>query len=98
METVIEDKDMVKDLGIMVDNEMKSKTQMDNALRKANKKASWVFRTFTTKNVHFLKKIWNSVIQCHLDYGSILWSPVSEITDLKKWSRHYVHLLREVVE
>ena len=22
--------------------------------------------------------------QCHLDYGSILWSPVSEITDLKK--------------
>ena len=56
METVIEDKDMVKDLGILVDNEMKYKTQMDNALRKANKKASWVFITFTTRNVHFLKK------------------------------------------
>ena len=57
---------------------------MENALNKANKKASWVFRTFSTRNVCFLKKIWKSVVQCHLDYGSILWSPVSDITELKR--------------
>ena len=74
---LIEDKEKVKDLGIVVDVNLKYRTQMDNALNKANKKASWVFRTFTTRNVGFLKKLWKSAIQCHLDYGSILWAPVS---------------------
>ena len=84
MEGVIEDKEQVKDLGIIVDNELRYKSQMDCALNKANKKANWVFRTFKTRDVIFLKKIWKSTIQCHLDYGSILWAPVSEIMDLKK--------------
>ena len=35
MESVIEDKDMVKDLGIIVDNELRYRTQMDNAINKA---------------------------------------------------------------
>ena len=39
---------------------------------------------FYHKKCVFLKKLWKSVIQCHLDYGSILWSLLSDITDLKR--------------
>ena len=38
---------------------------------------------FSTRNVNFLCKIWKSLVQCHLDYGSILWAPVSKKTALK---------------
>ena len=30
-----------------------------------------------------MRKVWNSLIQCHLDYGSILWAPVSGIINIR---------------
>ena len=70
-EDIIEQKPYIKDLGIYVDSNLNYKEQMKAAVRKADKKSSWIFRTFSTRDVHFMKKMWKSLVQCHLDYGSI---------------------------
>ena len=57
--------------------------QQRTAVKKALQKSDWIFRTFGTRKVNFLRKIWKSLVQCHLDYGSILWAPVSKKTALK---------------
>ena len=82
-EDIIEQKPYIKDLGIYVDSNLNYKEQMKAAVRKADKKSSWIFRTFSTRDVHFMKKMWKSLVQCHLDYGSILWAPVKAIGDLR---------------
>ena len=80
---IIEEKSSIKDLGIYVDNELRYKDQMKNAVNKANKKSSWILRTFSTRDVAFMRKTWRTLVQCHLDYGSVLWAPTSKKCDLR---------------
>ena len=80
-EDIIEEKYCIKNLGIYVDSEMNYKEQMKAAVQKAEKKSSWILRTFSTREVLFMRKTWRSLVQCHLDYGSILWAPVKAIGD-----------------
>ena len=47
---------------------------MNMAISKANKKLGWVLRTFRTRSIEFLRKLWNSLVQTHLDYCSVLWA------------------------
>ena len=78
-ENVIDYKEIIKDLGIKIDPELSYETQIKNAVAKAQRKSGWVLRTFKTRTVEFFRTMWNSLIQPHLDYGSVLWSP----TDIK---------------
>lgn len=80
---IIGEKQNIKDLGILLDNALKYKDQQAEAVNKAIQKSSWVLRTFQTRDVNFMRKIWNSLIQCHLDYGSILWAPVTGILNIR---------------
>ena len=79
---VIKTKDSIKGLGIMADTSLRYKDQIQKAIGKANKKAGWVLRTFSTRKTVFMRKMWKSLIQCHLDYGSVLWAPVDRRGDL----------------
>ena len=74
---IIEAKNYVKDLGILVDNMYSYKNQQMAAVKKVQQKSAWIFRTFGTKNIDFLRKIEKSLVQSHLDYGSKLWATVS---------------------
>ena len=82
-EDVIEEKIHIKDMGILVDTDLRYKEQIKSAVSKANKKASWILRTFSNRNVDFMRKTWRVLVQCHLDYGSVLWAPVNQKGDLK---------------
>ena len=41
-------------------------------------------RTFYNRSVPFLKTLWNSLLQPHLDYACLLWSPIGEICEVKR--------------
>ena len=75
-------KESIKDLGIMVDTTLRYKDQIQKVIGKANKKAGWVLGTFSTRKVTFMRKMWKSLVQCHLDYGSVLWAPMDRRSDL----------------
>ena len=74
---VVEAKDTIKDLGILVDREFTYEDHLRKAVSKTKQKSAWVLRTFSTREVPFLRTLWRSIIQCHLDYGNILWAPYS---------------------
>ena len=80
-DNIIESKPVIKDLGILVDSTLKYREQITKVIKKTNQKASWILRTFHTRKPIFLRKIWKLLVQCHMDYGSILWSPVSNKKD-----------------
>ena len=81
---VIDRKNTIKDLGVYIDDDLTYNSQLNSAISKANQKVFWVLRTFRTRKLEFMRKMWKSLIQCHLDYGSILWSPSQKKTDLKR--------------
>ena len=80
---IIERKECIKDLGIMVDDQVSYSIQKQKALMKAKQKIGWILRCFKTRSVSFLRILWNSLVQPHLDYGSIIWSPVDSKGELK---------------
>ena len=72
---VVDAKCVIKDLGILVDDQISYEDQLLKAVNKAKQKAGWVLRTFSSRGVELLRTIWRSLVQCHLDYGNILWAP-----------------------
>ena len=82
MESVVDIKESVKDLGIHVDENLTYRCQRQKALSKVVQKQGWAHRTFSTRTSPFLKTIWNSLLQPHLDYGSVLVAPHTKFEKL----------------
>ena len=80
---IVEAKEVIKDLGILVDDKLSYTDQLFSAVAKAKQKSAWVLRTFSTRKVSFLRTMWQSLIQCHLDYGCILWAPYDSKSNLR---------------
>lgn len=51
---------------------------------KARNKADWVLRTLKCRNIEIIRKLWRTLIQPHLDYACLIWSPVGEFGELKQ--------------
>ena len=89
---MISRKQYVKDLGILVDRKVTFSDQMRKAISKTNQKAGWILRTFTSREVEFLRILWRSLCQPHLDYCSVLWSPTEikgDIISMEKPLRNF---------
>ena len=83
---VVEEKGVIKDLGIMVDRDLEYVDQLHRAVNKAKQKAAWVLRTFSSRYVDLMRTMWHSLVQCHLDYGNILWGPYNYHGEKWKWT------------
>ena len=66
-EELIDEKDTIKDLGVLIDFNLRYKSQIMSAISKARRKLGWVLRTLRTRSVYLLRRLWNSVIPPHLD-------------------------------
>ena len=75
MEEVIEEKYVTKDLGVLIQNYANFTKHIEKASSKSRQKAGWLHRTFYCKRGWFLRHMWNSLVQPHLNYCSQLWSP-----------------------
>ena len=73
---VVEPTNQVRDLGIMIDDQLNLWGQRHIALNKVKKKVGWVLRTFKSRSPMFMRQIWKSLIQPHQDYCAQLWYPV----------------------
>ena len=71
--------DVVKDLGINIDQDLNYKSQRQKAIAKANQKAGWILRTFRDRSPSFIRRLWCTLVLPHMDYCSILWAPENEI-------------------
>ena len=83
MDEVVEQVPSVKDLGVILSEDAKFEEQVDKVCKKARQKAAWIFRTFYSRNEHFMRQMFNSLVQPHIDYCSQLWAP-QEGQNMKK--------------
>ena len=79
----IEPKPCIKDPGILIYCDMKCNSQFQRAVSKTNAKAAQILRTSERRDTKFLRQLWKLLLQCHMDYGSVLWSPVGRKEDVK---------------
>ena len=75
METVIEEVPNCKDLGVTMNNDATFDDHIDRVTKKARQKGGWILRTFYSRKQHFMRHMYNTLVQPHLDYCVQLWAP-----------------------
>ena len=71
-EEIIEEKENLRDLGVIVNNQGTFDEHIDHICSKVKQKSGWIFRTFKCRQPNFLKILWKQLIQPHFDYCSQL--------------------------
>jgi hypothetical protein len=72
---VIERFNSLRDLGVQLSDDGKFDEHIENTCNKSRKKCGWLLRTFYSRNTHFMKQMFKSLVQPHVDYCSVLWMP-----------------------
>ena len=97
-EDIIEEKESLRDLGIIMNNESTFSDHVDLVCKKVRQKSGWVLRTFNNRQSWFLKLMWKSLVQPHVDYCSQLYFPhlSSEMQKIEKLQQTYTKKIPEV--
>ena len=82
-EDIIERKEVLRDLGIQANDKATFEDHINKVCSNVNRKAGWIFRTFSTRSTQVMKLLWKQLVQGHIDYGSQLWQPQQSI-DLQR--------------
>ena len=90
-EEIIEEKDSLRDLGIIMSNDGAFSSHVEFVCGKVKQKSSWILRTFQSRNTWFMKYMWKTLVQCHIDYCSQLYLPgkSSDLERLENLQRIY---------
>ena len=71
LETVDEE----KDLGVIVDSELKFHKHTAAAVKKANMKLGMIKKSFANLDENILPILYTSLVRSHLEYGNLIWGP-----------------------
>ena len=80
-----------------MDEDLGFKTHVNKICKTVSSKVGWLFRSFDSRDVSFLKQSWKTLIQPHIDYCSILWfSPekCNEIKRIENLQRHFTERMK----
>ena len=100
VDTAIEAKDDLRDLGVTLSNDATFSTHIAQKVTSVRKLSSWALRTFRTRLAAPMLTIWKTLIMCHIDYCSQLWSPykMSEIQAIEDLQRSFLRKISSVNE
>ena len=87
---IICEKEHIKDLGVLISNNLTWTKHIEEVVSKARAMMGWALRTFSTRKRDPMITIWNTQIRPILDYCSPLWSPCP--TDI-----HNIDLLEQTL-
>ena len=88
----IESKQRLRDLGVTISSDAKFTQHIHERVTVVNKLTGWAMRVFHSRALPTMVTIWKSLILCHLDYCSQLWSPskTGEIQMLEATQRAFL--------
>ena len=52
---------------------------INSVCSKVKQKVGWILRTFINRDAQFLKFMWKTYVQGHIDYCSQLWQPLQSM-------------------
>ena len=89
--TPIPNKSDTKDLGIIMSASATFSLHITQAADKATKLASWILRTFISREQYIMLTLWKSLVLPRMEYNCPLWNPVKtgEITILEAVQRTF---------
>ena len=73
--TIIDEKDSVKDLGIIMSNDGSFTEHVNHVVEKAKTQMSSILRNFKSRSLNHMLCLWKSIVIPRLEYCSQLWSP-----------------------
>ena len=84
-------KTSIKDLGVIIQNDLQYNQHIVQLVAKANKVSEWAQRTIRSRDTLSMKIILKQVIIVVLDYASIIWSPIAiyHFDLLQNVQKHY---------
>ena len=84
--TVLQEDDKQKDLGVIISNDLKPETHINDIIKKANRRVGLIKRCFTHFSPEKIKMLYTTMIRPVLEYGSSIWSPhlKKDINQLEK--------------
>ena len=85
----LENKSKIKDLGIIVDENLRFSNHIINKVNKADQIMGVIRRTMVYLNRHNFSLLYTSLVRPHLKYGNVVWSPFlkSDITLIENVQR-----------
>ena len=97
-ENIIEEKSSLRDLGIILSNDASFSNHVEHVCTKVRQKSSWVLRTFCSRQTWFLKYMWKTLVQCHIDYCSQLYLPgkPADMMKIENLQRTFTRKIPEV--
>ena len=93
--STIEEKQKLRDLGIIMNNEATFDDHIELVVSKVRQKAGWILRTFLSRKPFVMKLLWKQLIQPHIDYCSQLFPlSTSNMIQIENLQRNY---LRKII-
>ena len=92
METMIEEVESCRDLGVIMQNTGSFEKQTVKASKNGRQKRDWILRTFYSRSPRLTRKMYNELVQRHLDYCSQMWAPTTKgtrMSELEGVLRHF---------
>ena len=75
IELVIEEADNHRDLGVQMVVDGLLAVHIENVIRKVRQKIGWIARSFYSRDMEFMRKLYTAVIRSNLDHCSQIWAP-----------------------
>ena len=96
--SVIETKESVRDLGIIMNSNASFTEHISQRVDRLKSKIGWILRTFKTRDPIPMLTLWKSLVLCDHDYCSQLWSPdrVGDIQSLELLQRSFTRKIKGV--
>ena len=89
---------MLQDLGVQMSDTATFTEHIDKACSKASNKAGWILRAFACRQTYFMKLMWKSLFQGHIDYSSQIYQPLqsSNLTRIEQIQNIFTSKIPEV--
>ena len=73
--TPIETKSKLRDLGVTISDSATFSDFISEKIASVSRLSGWALRTFKSRSLPVMLTLWKSLLRCHIDYCSQLWSP-----------------------
>ena len=89
-----------KDLGVMVDDNLKFHIHTASAAKKANQMLGVIKRTYVTRDADTITTLYKSMVRPHLEYGNAIWGPcyVGDLKSVEGVQRRATKMVSEIRE
>ena len=89
--TEIEECKTVKDLGVLMSNDLSFSAQVNEVVTAARSQVAWILRTFPSRNTELMMTLFRALVLPRLEYCSLLWSPrkIGEVEALEGVQRTF---------